>query len=184
MITELDKAWLAGVMDANIRGMHLYRYDRPFLRLVSSLMSPDVVERVSGMIGSDITSSHRRVMVDRRQCKEHCPEPHIHVNSFTASGTITIGGTRLAVVLHNVKPYLVRSDLIGARDPLPEKGVQLKLAESMRQMGWNLPTSVSDAFFCKYCGTEKKPLWGCYVCPHSGRTADHPKKPYLLKKRT
>lgn len=102
MITETDKAWLAGVIDA--RGKWHHQPKRSAWCL--GLNGDDGV--VSAITSMTLAKPTRYYTTEgwRRACAEHCPESHVHVINTYDSAFVRIYGNRLLVVLGNVMPYL------------------------------------------------------------------------------
>lgn len=93
--------------------------------------------------------------VMRRSCVQHCPEAHVHVDTLAALPLITtwtVSGVAAAIVLWNVRKYMVTS-----REPwdwvMEQAFRQMKLrgpgSSSTRQvvqrlsaLGWNIPPAL------------------------------------------
>lgn len=97
----------------------------------------DVLDWLGRMTGTKVSTIKRDY--HRGGCGEHCPEPHIHIQS--ASGRWVVTGVKATIVLHNLLPYLrvqrVQAiDLVTAGRTIGYKG---HVVEEMRGAGWAIP---------------------------------------------
>jgi hypothetical protein len=117
-IPVTDLAWMAGVLD--LRGRVVYKnnktrnpnHSNQVTLYVESVQLP-IVRRLSELTGTNPEFKTPRQRAEgwfRRNCDEHCPEPHVHVNpgDFAESGRWTVSGSAMSVVLTALKPYMIQ----------------------------------------------------------------------------
>lgn len=128
MITDTDKAWLAGVIDTcrwdpNVTGV---------MRL--TLDSPQVADRVTLMTGG----YKRYVPLQdkwRRACAEHCPEQHVHQMTQQDRHYVQIKGYRLEIVLRGLAAFSTyHRQFQATRRRAPNKS----LVVQMSAIGWDV----------------------------------------------
>jgi hypothetical protein len=141
VITEADKAWLAGVVDAcaaqTSRG-YVVLYGRA-----------PVLQRAAQLLGLQMRSYDSHAAW-RYQCSEHCPEAHVHVIGGTYN-RLNISGTRCLVMLTNLAPYLTGdySTVLGLLQG--NKYRRHTICDHMRSLGWSVP----DAPLCSVDGCPR-----------------------------
>jgi hypothetical protein len=113
MISTFDLAWMAGILDLKGRILRKANRTRNTVQMVLSVDTKEVSvsRKLTAMTGTAAEMNLARVPGDylRRQCKEHCLEPHVHVSRGPVefnSWRWTATGAAFVVVLFNVKPYL------------------------------------------------------------------------------
>jgi len=156
---EWEKAWAAAMIDS--RGHLIHRRNRQRaagseqITLMIETKHHEIAERLSAMTGTKPEPQEFRPPSEdiiRRGCTEHCPEPHVHVDSFTSMPTVTrwaVTGASAAIVLWNLRPYMATT-----REPwdwaLDQILRQLKMtgqgsgaikesARRLKRIGWTLP---------------------------------------------
>jgi hypothetical protein len=191
MITEADKAWLAGIVDCAARP-YFYQ-DKKFI-IIYGLKDDVVQERANKLIGS----APSRVVYpsgqwDRKQCAEHCPERHVHVVVGGPRKEFNIGRHQALIILPGLAPY---SAIPGKYAEWVEQmtprnngaNIPWTVADRMRYAGWDIPVSI-DPRNCKVHGPEHireykqkrdggyKIRLRCKLCQderHAKWMADHP----------
>jgi hypothetical protein len=136
MITEEDKAWLAGVIDAQTRkkqkGNRL-----PYLNVMMPPNSAAAAQRVADLTGAPIYRNEwGSAGYDRKQCSEHCPEEHIHVTyNPNHVDNIRIAGHRLRIILRVLEPYLMGdySDVAQAKSRYRPRW---NVLSDLQRLGW------------------------------------------------
>lgn len=123
---------MAGILD--YRGRVVYKNNKTrnhtnqVTLYVESVQIP-VIKALSELTGgSPEVKVRNRSRIDgwwRRNCDEHCPTAHIHVNGgdFGDSARWTISGSAMSVVLLAVKPYMVQ-----------DKGISEAIAYGLEHM--------------------------------------------------
>jgi len=156
--------WMAGVIDLKGRIVEKRNKTRNTRQLTLYVQTKElaVVRKLSSLTGTKPEISESRATKDwmRRACNEHCPEPHVHVWAmhdeypFLAKGGIvntskwTMTGASMAVILHNVLPFLVIDR--GYTDALDYvmnsavfdgqgAGATVKAIRRLIELGWDLP---------------------------------------------
>lgn len=105
-------AWMAAVVElkGRIRRSETKARSTPLFRLVVEVRQLHVAERLARMTGTKVSYSAARPVnstTSRRQCTEHCPEPHQHVLTvMPAIGRWDVSGVGLIIVLNGLEPYL------------------------------------------------------------------------------
>jgi len=155
-----DYAWVAAMLDS--RGYVQTKKNKERAEgseqivLVLRTKHHEIAQRLCAMTGTapsllDPKKVSPELM--RRQCVEHCPEAHVHVDTFMQLPMITtwtVTGVAAAIVLWNVRKYMVTS-----REPwdwaMEQSMRQMKLAgpgssstkqvvQRLSGLGWNIPT--------------------------------------------
>jgi hypothetical protein len=109
-------AWMAGVVD--LKGKITYKKNKTrattkqVTLYVESVQKP-IVDKLARATGTSPELKTRRPRWEgwyRKGCEEHCPEQHIHVagSDFLPAARWTLSGAAMAVVLTNLKPYIVQ----------------------------------------------------------------------------
>jgi hypothetical protein len=111
--TGYDLAWMAGVVDLKGRLTYKKNRTRATRQITLTVDSKEhlVVRRLCDMTGTKPeyrTTSPLSPEILRRNCVEHCPEAHIHVEGSWQYGSIrwTVTGASMVVVLDSIGPYL------------------------------------------------------------------------------
>lgn len=156
---ETDKAWVAAMIDSRAHIQTKNNKDRAAgseqIVLVLRTKHHEIAARLCMMTGtSPELLSQKKVSPElmRRQCVEHCPEAHVHVDTLAALPEITtwtVTGVAAAIVLWNARKYMVTS-----REPwdwaMEQSFKQMKLrgpgSSSTKQvvqrlsgLGWGIP---------------------------------------------
>lgn len=111
--TTHDLAWMAGVVDLKGRLIYKNNRTRRTRQITLTVDSKEhlVVRRLCGMTGTKPefrkTSPLSKELL-RRNCTEHCPEAHTHVDNDWQYGSIrwTITGASMVVVLDDIEKYI------------------------------------------------------------------------------
>lgn len=157
MIQPISLGWMAGIID--LKGKFVFKENK--MRKTKQTIiyvetrHVEVVKKLSELTGVSPETRKQAKLKDwmRRGCTEHCPEPHIHVSDEREIPEIarwTITGAALAVILHNLLPFLVMTsknyegikDKILEDTPLTGQG-SARVVWSIRRLallGWDLPT--------------------------------------------
>lgn len=115
-ISETDKAWMAGLVDTQMRvsgRIHSSGRRQSFeiVGTYSSARNEGVVLEFQSMVGVKMCfqkhgSSTTRAEYWRAPCTEHCPERHQHVEMGNASPYFKVTGTRAYILLFGIKPFM------------------------------------------------------------------------------
>ena len=116
-ITVAKKAWMAGILDSKSRVVYKNNKTRNpnhsnQVTLYVESVKIGIVNRLAEMTGTNPelkTPRQRSEGWYRRNCDEHCPEAHTHVNPgvFDAAARWTVSGSAMSVVLTALQPYMV-----------------------------------------------------------------------------
>lgn len=156
---ETDYAWVAAMLDSRARIQTKNNKQRAEgseqICLALQTKHHEIAERLCAMTGtSPIAREHHKVSpeVMRRQCVEHCPEAHVHVDTLASMPLVTtwtVTGVAAAVVLWNTRKYMATT-----REPwdwaMEQSLKQMKLrgpgSSSTKQvvqrlsgLGWKIP---------------------------------------------
>lgn len=159
---ETDKAWVGAIVDSRGRIVKKQNKDRQpgseQICLVVQTKHHEIAMRLCAMTGTEPRGRNQprpRFETERRQCIEHCPEPHVHINTFDQmplTTTWTVTGVSAAIVLWNVRKYMATS-----REPwdwaMEQSLRQMKLAGQgsgmtraaairLQDLGWDLPPAM------------------------------------------
>lgn len=111
--TKYDLAWMAGVVDLKGRLTYKKNKTRATRQITLTVDSKEhqVVRRLCSMTGTKPEfrkTSPLSPELLRRNCAEHCPEAHTHVDMDWQYGSIrwTITGASMVVVLKDIEPYV------------------------------------------------------------------------------
>lgn len=166
MIPVAQLGWMGGILD--LKGRVLYKNNqsrapgsRQMVLAVESTSMP-IIRELARMTGTNPELKRidpNRAGWLRKGCQEHCDSAHIHVTGvdgkeFPASARWTITGTGMAIVVHNVLPFL-RSDH-GFPEIMEEAIAQAKITgrgspatiTSIRRLidlGWELPEALKTS---------------------------------------
>jgi hypothetical protein len=107
--------WMAAVLD--MRGAIIVKRNQtratPQAVIMVETGQRVVVNRLCAMTGQQVELKNINPLPaewTRRGCIEHCPEAHIHLHDEKPMPTTsrwTVTGASAAVILHNVRPYLL-----------------------------------------------------------------------------
>lgn len=160
-----DLGWMAGVFDtraAIIRKKNQMRKTPQLVLMVETRFQP-IIRELSSMTGTQAEAMRERMLADfmRKGCGIHCPEKHNHVYRNRSGdelklpriGRWTITGAGMAVVVHNVEPFLrVKYNLLVdamneaiLNTPLTGQGSGAVCASlrRLKEMGWEIPDSLN-----------------------------------------
>lgn len=136
-LLERELAYAAGVLDVmgtlrvrDVRGTEL-----PFVEV--SCPNMVLLEWLADRTGVGVTKVRRDY--NRNGCADHCPEPHVHIESFSCRWSVS--GVRATVVLHNLLPYLqlrveTAMDVLAVGLCAPRKPATVA---KMTELGWAEP---------------------------------------------
>lgn len=161
MVTDQDKAWMAGVIDLKGRITKKVNRARNTPQITLTVMSKalPVIRRLCELTGtSPEIHTARKLDLVRRNCVEHCPDQHVHVSAYDPLNPYAIKwtatGSAFLVVLHNLRPYLVvdhgyqeAETVLSANLALSGRGATAVFSSCnrMRTLGWALPDSIETA---------------------------------------
>ena len=110
--TQYDLAWMAGVIDLKGRLTYKKNRTRATRQITLTVDSKEhlVVRRLCKMTGTKPevrTTSPLSEELLRRNCAEHCPEAHTHVDTTWTYGSIrwTVTGASMVVILDGIESY-------------------------------------------------------------------------------
>ena len=156
---ETDKAWVGAMLDSRGYVQNKNNQERAEgsrqIVLVLRTKHHEIAARLCAMTGTaPAILEQKKVSPElmRRQCVEHCPEAHVHVDTIAMLPMITtwtVTGVAAAIVLWNVRKYMVTS-----REPwdwaMEQSFAQMKLSgrgsastkqvvQRLSKLGWNIP---------------------------------------------
>lgn len=159
---ETDKAWVAAMIDSRAHIVKKQNRDRQAgseqICLVLQTKHHEIALRLCAMTGTEPRHREQKKVspeLMRRQCAEHCPEAHVHVDTLAAMPLVTtwtVTGVSAAIVLWNVRKYMATS-----REPwdwaMEQSLRQMKLAGQgsgmtraaairLQDLGWDLPLAI------------------------------------------
>ena len=161
-ISKSDLGWVAGIIDlkAMIVRKNNKRRKTPQIVLLVDCKEDRVVRRLAKLTGTapEAHSQHPLKPFMRRGCKEHCKEPHIHVDeeypwNMPETTRWTLTGAAAAIVLYNLSPYMSTYteyrgtvDMIFATMVTEGQGSGQVRASVKRlaELGWTIPKKISD----------------------------------------
>lgn len=113
MISQVDLAWMAGIIDLKGRLTYKNNKTRKTRQITLTVDSKEilVVRRLCALTGTKPevrNTSPVSEYLKRRGCIEHCPEAHVHIEGgFTTGSTRwTMTGTSMVVVLDSIEPFV------------------------------------------------------------------------------
>lgn len=112
MITFIGMAWMAGVLDLKGRLFIKKNETRRTKQTTWAVESKEltVVRRLCALTNTKPEARRSSPVSDifRRNCSEHCPEAHVHVDLQVMPDTMrwTATGAGFVIVHHNLEPYL------------------------------------------------------------------------------
>jgi len=160
MITQVNMAWMAGVFDQKGTLLRKNNAQRATPQLVIQIEVKDelIARRFAELTGITAEPYHTKGNFNKRPCKEHCPEPHVHHEELPwQMPPITrwaITGVGAGIVLHNLAPYLAQMD--GELETFKDESLEQatfagrgswrtrETIKRLAHLGWNLPSSVLD----------------------------------------
>src|SRR5262245_1217884 len=135
MLTEIELAWCAGVIDSlGLIKTRPMKTGSELGYVAVSTTKIDILNRLAELTGVRSVMVHREYK--RLGCGEHCKEPHLHVSSTTARWSLT--GARAVVFLSAIEPYLrakqgQATDVIAAGMIAPQKPATTR---KLYALGW------------------------------------------------
>lgn len=159
-----DMAWMAGVID--VKGNMLRKNNKtratPQFVLYAQCKDPRIARRMSALTGISPEPHQRAAPPEaflRRNCTEHCPGPHVHVEeddehpwSMPQTTRWAITGIAAAVVLVNLAPFMGTysdyvddvSAIIRTFTPAGQgSGAVHKTLRRLSGLGWQIPAAVT-----------------------------------------
>ncbi len=154
MFRPEELAWMAGVVDLKGRLTYKKNRTRATRQITLTMDSKEhlVVRRLCSMTGTKPeyrTTSPLSEQILRRNCTEHCPDAHVHVDSAWTHGSIrwTVTGASMVVILDNIEPFITVDR--GYREAIDEvmEGVNLDSRGStavisslirLSELGWSM----------------------------------------------
>lgn len=120
MIDPAKLGWAAAILDLQGHVVQKKNPTRatPQVVLIVDTASVIVVQGLCALTGSNVEMKQQKYKLPqqwkRRACTEHCPEAHVHMEvSMPLTGRWTVTGVAAAIVLHNLRPYLLTWDAKG-----------------------------------------------------------------------
>lgn len=130
--------WFAGVIDARGHIEVSLRHDKPQPRLSVTTRRLGLLHHLAALTGVEISVDERGYV--RRQCSDHCQEPHVHVRQ---SAKWRVDSARATIVLWNVRPHVVamRSEVeMALRTGLQAwPAARGNTGMQMAALGWEIP---------------------------------------------
>lgn len=159
-ISKSDLGWMAAVID--MKG-HIIRKNNKMRATPQMLLLVDTVDRriatrLSALTGTAPESRDLRSPAPflRRGCKEHCVEPHVHVDDETSwrlnSTRWSLSGVAAVIVLSNLKPYMstyaeyrgfIDQVMAGATLTGQGSGQVRASAQRLEGLGWRVPAKIA-----------------------------------------
>lgn len=159
MITPATMGWMAGIIDLKGRIYTKKNQSRATPQVVLMVESryPGIVRRLGELVGTRPEVMQSKPLKDfmRRGCREHCAEPHVHVNDDRIMPGVyrwTVTGLSMAIVLKALEPLLIEdkayqehADEVLAVAAIEGQGSAATLAavNRMHLLGWPLPEKVT-----------------------------------------
>lgn len=158
MIRDIDKAWMAGVIDLKGR-LTSRRFQSRRTNRVSLIVETKerlIVQRLSELTELEPEMRDAKPLSEflRHPCTIHCPEAHTHViregQEVPRMGRWVVTGSAFVVVAYNLLPYLqinrgyqeAMTEVLD-NQPLAGRGAaeMLRAIKRLRSMGWELPAA-------------------------------------------
>jgi hypothetical protein len=155
---EAALGWVAGVLDLRGKVSRKKNQSRRSIQVVLLVESkhPGVIKRLAELTGTKPESRTSEWMEKdwvRRNCAEHCDQPHTHVlaSSLPSSWRWTATGGSMSVILHNVMPYLTTDQ---GWELLYQEGLDsstvdgrgsmaaVRALHRLQSLGWALPPEI------------------------------------------
>lgn len=152
-----ELGWIAGVIDMKgvITKKNNQKRATPQIAMVVDSRHLDIIARLSRYTGTDPTGQQRTPKKEwsRRNCVEHCPYQHVHVQevTFPEMARWQVSGSSLVVIMYNVMPYMTDSakaltfreamESVASTLPLEGQGRGAidKAIARLERLGWNIP---------------------------------------------
>jgi hypothetical protein len=172
MISKADLGWMAAVIDLKGRIYHKKNRKRATPQLVLHVQSKDrhIIARLADLTGTEPEPHDAKGPADfmRHPCREHCPKAHVHVIEYPwqmpESGTWTITGVAMGIVLFNLAPHMVTDRpfqssnsytyheamvTVFGNATLKGQGSGAVRSSALRLMnlGWRVPPKMADKLF-------------------------------------
>ena len=112
MISQVDLAWMAGIIDLKGRLTYKNNKTRATRQITLTVDSKEilVVKRMCALTGTkpEVRSTSPVSDYLKRGCAEHCPEAHVHNEGGFVVGSTrwTVTGTSMVVVLDAIEPFV------------------------------------------------------------------------------
>lgn len=155
MPTSEQLAWMAGVFDLKSRIFTKNNKTRKTRQHTWNVESTElvVVRRLSALTGTKPEARAGKPVgeIARRNCIEHCPDAHVHVDErLMVADRLrwTATGAGMVIIHHNVKPYLQVDRGYGPiireikADPAimdRGSGAVLRTVTRLYRLGWEVP---------------------------------------------
>jgi hypothetical protein len=152
-----DRAWVAGIIDMKGKIVRKRNKSRVSPQVVLWVETKDmsIIRGLGKLTGTspEMMKTPAGPAFNRRNCVEHCPSDHVHVdpNYFPATARWTISGLSLGVLLWNVKEYtrsgkpwdetmeeLFSISVIAGRG----SGAVIKSLRRLAALGWATPPEI------------------------------------------
>jgi hypothetical protein len=171
-ISKADLGWMAAVIDLKGKIYQKTNRSRATPQLVLHVQSKDrhIINRLAALTGTEPEPHDAKGPADfmRHPCREHCPDAHVHVIEYPwqmpQSGTWTITGVGMGIVLANIKPYMTTTqpqqstnsytykeamELVFGNAVLKGQGVGMVRSSTLRLMnlGWTVPPKMIVKLF-------------------------------------
>lgn len=157
-IAVQDLGWMAGILDLKARFVKKQNKDRSahtqqVVMYVESVQT-GVVKKIAGLTGTKVELTEKYSDKEgfwRRGCETHCDEAHVHVATSEFKPTVrwTITGGPMAMVLHNLQPYMLTDVTefidLGLRNTALRgrgSGAALGALRRLSGLGWQLPPGI------------------------------------------
>ena len=156
---ETDKAWVGAIIDSRAYIQTKNNKDRAEgseqICLVLRTKHHEIAQRLCMMTGTaPALLDQKKVSPElmRRQCIEHCPEAHVHVDTIALLPMITtwtVTGVSAAIVLWNVRKYMattrepwdwaMEQSLRQMRVRGPGSSSTKQVVQRLSGLGWTIP---------------------------------------------
>lgn len=171
MITDTDKAWLAGVIDSRATFTVQLAKNMPDIILTPRVGEDmQLFEYAAWMMGMPDIKPWRAKdrSAWRYQCSEHCPEAHTHIIYGQRQGRLTLSGSRLLVVHQGVNAYTVTAILDKAAIQTwgSMTGYQDRVRRPLDALGWD--TSCLDRLNGREKPTQPRSPRTPTICEEEG----------------
>jgi hypothetical protein len=159
-VDEANLGWMAAVLDLRGKVTRKKNPQRrtPQIVLMVESKHPGVIQRLSKLTGTkpeSRTAEYLNKEWMRRNCTQHCDEPHQHVQagSLPSAWRWTVTGGSMSVILHNVIPYLATDQ---GWELLYQEGLDVSSVDGrgstaavrslhrLQSLGWVLPAEILD----------------------------------------
>lgn len=152
-----ELAWMAGVFDVKGRARRYTTEKRatPLFKIIVESSNLAIVRRFCKFTGTRIHIEEKKnfTVTQRRNCKDHCPEPHQHIsNTMPTVGHWSMSGVGAIIVLHNLLPFFVddiddkldfiRQATASVPPPDPTRRGWAQVARTINRLhllGWRIP---------------------------------------------